>query len=325
MNPYFSILIPVFNRFGKMDSCVSSVMEQTFGDFEAILVNDGSTDGSLAMLNEYASKDSRFRVVSHERNQSALAARFTGMREATGKVILFLDSDDFIEKNTLMEIHGKYEETRADIIRFGMVTEQWRHSWLLSPCDDLLGGLLDGVLHPGVCSKAYAERVIKAALRTGESFYCNMGEDLYMSTVFLANAETHADIDRIFYHYMFGAGQSALFKNNDIEKVRKQFDSAMAAGEHMASYLEKHKPHYAGKVNRALMRLLDCVLRTNLAWEEDPVNAVRCVALFDREDTRELFRCACRDYLRRKYVGGDGDCTPFAEEFATESEYRVGS
>ena len=46
---YFSILIPVFNRFGKMDPCVSSLMEQTFGDFEAILVNDGSTDESLAM------------------------------------------------------------------------------------------------------------------------------------------------------------------------------------------------------------------------------------------------------------------------------------
>ena len=317
---YFSILIPVFNRFGKMDPCVSSVMEQTFGDFETILVNDGSTDESLAMLNEYASKDSRFRVVSHERNQSALAARFTGMREATGKVILFLDSDDFIEKNTLMEIHGKYEETRADIIRFGWVSEQLGRSWLPSPCEDLLDGFLDGVFPPNIWSRAYAERVIKAALKTGESYYCNIVEDSYLSTVLLSNAETHEDMDRIFYHYTFGSGISSPFKNNKIEKIRKQYDTARTTGEQIASYLEKYKPHYAGKANRVLMRMLEYTLLTNLILEEDPVNAIRCVNLFDREDTQELFANACRGLLRKKYVEV-GKEFGFGEQFVNEADF----
>ena len=58
--PYFSILIPVYNQVDKMDACVSSILEQTFGDFEVIFVNDGSTDDSLSMLNGYAAKDPRF-------------------------------------------------------------------------------------------------------------------------------------------------------------------------------------------------------------------------------------------------------------------------
>ena len=64
---YFSILIPVFNQVGKMEQCIESIREQTFGDYEVIFVNDGSTDDSLSMLDGYAAKDARCRVVSHKK------------------------------------------------------------------------------------------------------------------------------------------------------------------------------------------------------------------------------------------------------------------
>ena len=317
---YFSILIPVFNQVGKMDRCVSSIMEQTFGDFEVVFVNDGSTDDSLSMLNGYAAKDPRFRVVSHEQNQSLLAARFTGMREASGKVIVFLDSDDYIEKTMLMEIRDKYEETGADIIRYGLVAEPEGRTWVPSPCEDLLAGYLDGQFPPGIVKNAYAQRVIRGAIETGESFYCNMGEDSYLAGVFYGNAESHADMDRVFYHYIFEGGMSALSKNNNIKKIQKQYDSSMASGTHLIAFMKKYRPEYAEKAKKVLMNMLDYVLLTNLYAEEDPVNAIRCVALYDREDTQDLFEKACRGLLRKKYLktGREGG---FGEQFVTDPEF----
>ena len=309
---YFSILIPVFNQMGKMDQCVSSIREQTFGDFEVVFVNDGSTDDSLSMLNEYAAQDARFRVVSHEKNQSLLAARFTGMKEAAGKVILFLDSDDYLDLNTLQEIHDKYEETGADIIRFGLVVEPNGNTMIPAPCEDLLTGYLNGDFGPGIVKSAYAAPVIEGALKTGESFYCNMGEDTYLSGVFFSNAKSHVDMENVFYHYVFENGMSAVYKNNDIKKIKTQYDSVMASGTHLISFMEKHNPAYAEKAKKGLLNMMDYLLMANLIHEEDPVNAVRCVTLFDQEDTQEIFEKGCREVLRQKYLrpadkGGFGD------------------
>lgn len=96
----FSVIIPVYNVESYLRECLDSVLCQTFQDWEAICVNDGSSDNSLAILDEYAAKDSRFKVVS-QTNGGLSAARNTGMDNASGEYIVFLDSDDWIEYNTL--------------------------------------------------------------------------------------------------------------------------------------------------------------------------------------------------------------------------------
>ena len=87
-----------------------------------------------------------------------------------------------------------------------------------------------------------------------------------------------------------------------MDKVRKQVDSVSASGQHLISFLERQKPEYARRGKRCLLEMLDYVLIANIYKEEDPVNAVRCVTLFDREDTPELFVKACRGLLRWKYI-----------------------
>lgn len=96
----FSIVIPVYNVEKYLHDCLDSVLGQSFSDWEAIGVNDGSTDGSADILEEYAEKDHRFKVVS-QANGGLSAARNTGLKEAKGECVLFLDSDDWLEKNTL--------------------------------------------------------------------------------------------------------------------------------------------------------------------------------------------------------------------------------
>ena len=91
--PFFSIIIPVYNVAPYLRECLDSVVAQTFTDWEAICVDDGSTDGSGAILDEYAAKDSRFKVI-HQSNTGVSAARNAALDVAKGEWICFLDADD---------------------------------------------------------------------------------------------------------------------------------------------------------------------------------------------------------------------------------------
>lgn len=96
----FSIIIPIYNVEQYLRDCLDSVLNQTFSDWEAICVNDGSTDGSAAILEEYVVRDKRFKIVTQS-NGGLSAARNTGMEVAEGDYIVFLDSDDWLELGAL--------------------------------------------------------------------------------------------------------------------------------------------------------------------------------------------------------------------------------
>ena len=115
--PKFSIIIPVYNVENYLRKCLDSIVAQTFNDFEVICINDGSTDNSLAILNEYANKDSRFKVIS-QINQGQGVARNNGIELARGEYLGFVDPDDWVETNLLEEVLKKSLEANADIIEF---------------------------------------------------------------------------------------------------------------------------------------------------------------------------------------------------------------
>lgn len=96
----FSVIIPIYNVEQYLRECLDSVLNQSFTDWEAICVNDGSTDNSAEILGEYALKDERIGIITQP-NGGLSAARNAGMRAAKGDYILFLDSDDWLETNAL--------------------------------------------------------------------------------------------------------------------------------------------------------------------------------------------------------------------------------
>lgn len=99
----FSVIIPVFNVESYLRDCLDSVLNQTCADWEAICVNDGSTDNSAEILTEYALKDGRINIITQS-NGGLSAARNAGMRAAKGDYILFLDSDDWLETSALQTL-----------------------------------------------------------------------------------------------------------------------------------------------------------------------------------------------------------------------------
>lgn len=114
----FSILIPVFNVERYLHRCLDSILEQKVNDYEVILVNDGSTDSSRAICEEYAGKDKRFKLIN-QNNRGLLIARRTALKRASGEYILFLDSDDFWEPDLLSVIDARIDQDKPDVLLFG--------------------------------------------------------------------------------------------------------------------------------------------------------------------------------------------------------------
>ncbi len=113
-----SVIIPVYNVEAYLQECVESVLKQTYQNFEIILVDDGSTDSSGDICDEYAGNDERICVI-HQKNSGPSKTRNTGLENANGKYIYFLDSDDYIESNALELLVDTAESNNADLVFFG--------------------------------------------------------------------------------------------------------------------------------------------------------------------------------------------------------------
>ena len=116
--PLFSIIIPVYRNEKQLAACLDSVRKQTLEDWECLCIDDGSTDGSGTILDEYARKDARFRVI-HKRNEGVSAARNLGISLAHAPHLAFVDADDRLLPETLQACHETMRETAADMVVFG--------------------------------------------------------------------------------------------------------------------------------------------------------------------------------------------------------------
>lgn len=115
---FFSIVVPVYNVEKYLRECLESILNQTFTDFELILVDDGSKDSSPLICDEYAQKDGRIKVI-HKQNGGLSDARNVGTNEAKGKYIVYIDSDDYYcDNDFLTKLYQKAHETGADVIAY---------------------------------------------------------------------------------------------------------------------------------------------------------------------------------------------------------------
>lgn len=115
--PFFSIIIPIYNKERYIAKCLCSIIEQTFTAFEVIVINDGSTDNSQNILNQIT--DTRFNVITIK-NQGVSNARNLGLDQAKGEYILFIDADDHISSSYLQTLYETLCNNRVDILIFGL-------------------------------------------------------------------------------------------------------------------------------------------------------------------------------------------------------------
>lgn len=120
-----SVIIPVYNKERYLDKSINSILNQTYKNFELIIINDGSTDNSFQICNRFEKADKRIKVIDIE-NNGVSNARNIGLKEASGEYIQFIDADDYIEKNMLEKMISIVAEYNPDIIinAIQMVTEK---------------------------------------------------------------------------------------------------------------------------------------------------------------------------------------------------------
>ena len=111
-----SVIVPVYNVQLYICQCLDSVLSQNYNDLQIILIDDGSTDNSGAICDEYAAKDPRV-VVIHQKNSGAAAAKNAGLRVATGKYLSFVDSDDYLEPDAYAHMVSQLEHNKADVVQ----------------------------------------------------------------------------------------------------------------------------------------------------------------------------------------------------------------
>ena len=114
--PLISVVVPIYNVERYIKVCIDSILAQTFQDFEIIIVDDASTDNSYNICQKLYGGNEKVRIVRHEENQGLGPARNTGITDARGKYIFFVDSDDFILPNALEILYNAAESSGAEIV-----------------------------------------------------------------------------------------------------------------------------------------------------------------------------------------------------------------
>lgn len=116
--PFFSILVPVYNVAAYLNTCVQSLVDQTYPDFEVILLDDGSPDNSGAMCDAWAEKDARIRVI-HRENRGLFTTRLDEIEAAQGEYLVFVDSDDYVREDMLAFLKERIDTKECDVVTYG--------------------------------------------------------------------------------------------------------------------------------------------------------------------------------------------------------------
>ncbi|MBQ3134488.1 MAG: glycosyltransferase [Oscillospiraceae bacterium] len=224
-NPKISVIIPVYNTEQYLKQCLDSVINQTLTDIEIICVDDGSTDRSLSILQEYASKDPRFKILQ-QKNQYAGVARNNGMKVATGKYYMFLDADDFFEPKMLEALFNHAEETEADICLCSADTYDQRNGtfsampWFLpqkficqQPLNrDQLPEKIFQITGLAPWNKLFSARFVQAHALQFQAV--PRANDVYFSMCALALAGTISAVQNVFVHYRVGMSDNLQANNH---------------------------------------------------------------------------------------------------------------
>lgn len=189
-NPVLSVIVPVFNSEQYLEECLDSIIKQTYCDMEIIIVDDGSTDGSLKICNAYSHLDHRIRVISKE-NGGLIRARKTGLSAALGKIIGFVDSDDWIEPQMYEELIRYMIETGCDMVSSGIIRD-WQDS---GESKGLLDHYNEG-LHKDLESEIYPTMLFDEQY-DDMGLYCNLVNKVFKKSIL---DEIYEDINEdVFY------------------------------------------------------------------------------------------------------------------------------
>lgn len=223
----YSFIVPVYNTEKYLKKCLDSLVNQTYKDFEIIVVNDGSTDKSSSIISKYQKKYKNIIVIDKE-NEGLSMARNRGVQKSSGKYIIFVDSDDYVSNKLLEEVDKKIDD--SDILRFQIATEdeeytkinEYHEEGFESMCGYDAFRYLSSYhfVEPAWCYVIRKNYYIENKFSFKKDVY---HEDFGLIPYVIYKARKVKSIDFIGYYYIQRNG--SIMNNNDYKKtVKKAFD-----------------------------------------------------------------------------------------------------
>ena len=222
-----SVIVPIYNSEKSLNKCIDSILHQTYKNIEIILVNDGSTDNSKKICENYVHKDKRINLIN-KKNEGCAKARKTGISVAKSKYIIFVDSDDYIHKCMIEKLYEDIENNKSDI---SICKKEKFFSILPFIKTDINGNLkkylqkqknyesielkneiLKSFLFSGCFPCEMFAKIYKRELFNDMGKYSDsikfFGEDLYLNIEIFLNAKKISILDEVLYYYRYGGGTS---------------------------------------------------------------------------------------------------------------------
>ena len=214
-----SVVVPIYNAEEYLNECISSIINQSFRNIEIILVNDGSTDKSSQICNEYAKDDKRIKIINKS-NGGLVSARKAGVKMATGEYVTFVDADDFIEEDTLGKMYSWVIKCYPDADVIACAFKQDYGTWLDIKKNGLENGIYKGekleilydrimnygkfytfAMFPSLCLKLFRRQLLtKYQIQIPDDI--TMGEDAGVTFPVIFNCDCMViDNDITGYHY----------------------------------------------------------------------------------------------------------------------------
>lgn len=227
-SPKISLITPVYNSKDFLKSTIESVLAQTFQDFEYLIIDDGSRDGSEKICDQYAAMDKRIRVF-HISNNGVSNARNIGIKNAKGEWIEFLDSDDFLEKNAMTELLA-YSDN-VDLVCCGYKTFPENKEYLLSSFMNNYSNLIDTIkdfeelfnkgFYNAIWNKIYKRSLIEHYFDKDIS----LGEDLIFNIHYLKKCNGIRYVSKSIYRYRIIKSESLskMYRKDALELEKKIF------------------------------------------------------------------------------------------------------
>lgn len=226
----FSVLVPVYNAEKYLDECIKSVLEQTYQNYELILVDDGSTDLSGAICDKYCAENNKVKVI-HKKNQGALSARISGIKIAIGNYFVFVDADDYLEKNALERLNDVVVKYNVDGIIFNMqcfsedgkvklfTQPLFKQDTVIENKKDLYKLIFFSDGYNSMCRKVFNAKLFDD-IDYSMLYHVAYGEDLLQSIQLLKNCKKVVVINDVLYNYRTNFNSATHTLNYSKYKVK---------------------------------------------------------------------------------------------------------
>lgn len=241
--PTISVIVTVYNKEKYIANCLDSILNQTLDDFEVVLIDDGSTDSSANIYNEYAKNNSKIKIF-YQKNQGHSAARNAGITHSKGKYIMWVDADDYLcNDNALEMMYKEIVVNKRDVVLTNFTKPSHLRPVAGSGMSVLCNMIEKGYYHATMCSRLYKKELITQNNLYFKELIC---DDEEWTPKIFAFADNVSELDLNMYKRVRNSGSvtGKVSEYNQFRKGKDRIETARSLLEFFGSYnfeLKKHK------------------------------------------------------------------------------------